>query len=65
MSEKTQIMPVNSGVLTGISIDELEDRLEMQLLGLLDVLSLSGVETTQCPSVKVTLPDQPAPDSFI
>ena len=65
MSEKTQIMPVNSGVLTGISIDELEDRLEMQLLGLLDVLSLSGVETTQCPSVKVTLPDPPSPDSFI
>ncbi|HEX7316267.1 MAG TPA: hypothetical protein VF297_20340 [Pyrinomonadaceae bacterium] len=60
MSDKNQIVPVNSGVLTGISIDELEDRLEMQLLGLLDVLALAGVETTNCPQVKVTLPDPPA-----
>ena len=55
---KPQILPVNAGVLTGISIDELEDRLEMQLLGLLDVLALAGVETTNCPNVKVVVDDQ-------
>ncbi|MBI3653568.1 MAG: hypothetical protein HY231_21265 [Acidobacteria bacterium] len=42
MAEKdVQIMPINSNILTGITIDELEDRLEMQLLGLFDVLALS------------------------
>ncbi|MBI3653569.1 MAG: hypothetical protein HY231_21270 [Acidobacteria bacterium] len=45
MAEKdVQIMPINSNILTGITIDELEDRLEMQLLGLFDVLALSQME---------------------
>ena len=57
MAEKdVQIMPINSNILTGITIDELEDRLEMQLLGLFDVLALSQVTTTDCRSVSVTIP---------
>ncbi len=55
-----EIMPINSGVLNGISIDELEDRLEMQMLGLLDVLALACASTTSCRSVSVTCPDNPA-----
>lgn len=57
--EKTQIMPINSGVLKGITIDELEDRLEMQMLGLLDVMVLACASTTECRSVSITCPDNP------
>lgn len=56
-NDKNQIVPINSNILTGISVDELEDRLEMQLLGLLDVISLASAETTNCPSVKVKTRD--------
>ncbi len=58
-NDKTQIMPINSSVLQGVSIDELEDRLEMQMLGLLDVLALACASTTNCPRVSVTCPDVP------
>jgi hypothetical protein len=54
--EKLEIVPLNSGILNGISLEELEDRLEMQMLGLLDAFALAGVETTNCPTVKVTVP---------
>ena len=30
---KNEIVPLNSQVMTGMSIEELEDRLEMQMLG--------------------------------
>ena len=30
---KKEIVPLNSQVMTGMSIEELEDRLEMQMLG--------------------------------
>jgi len=52
--DKLEIVPLNSGILNGISLEELEDRLEMQMLGLLDAFALAGVETTNCPNVKVT-----------
>ena len=31
--KKDEIVPLNSQVMTGMSIEELEDRLEMQMLG--------------------------------
>ena len=54
--EKLQIVPLNAGILTGISLEELEDRLEMQMLGLLDALAVTQVTTTDCRSVSVVVP---------
>lgn len=58
-NDRVDITPINSGVLNGISIDELEDRLEMQMLGLLDVMVLACASTTNCPRVNITCPDVP------
>jgi hypothetical protein len=51
--EKAQLVPINSGILTGISVEELEDRLEMQMLGLLDVFAIASVTTRVCPDVTI------------
>jgi hypothetical protein len=48
-----QMMPINSGILTGISVEELEDRLEMQMLGLLDIFAIAAVTTRNCPDVTI------------
>jgi len=56
--DKVQIVPLNASILTGISLEELEDRLEMQMLGLLDAFAAAQVTTTSCRSVSVVVPGQ-------
>ena len=54
--KKVRIVPLNSGVLTGISLEELEDRLELQMLGLSDTLAVASVVTSghPCPVTVIT-----------
>jgi hypothetical protein len=51
--DKIKVIPLNAGILTGISLEELEDRLEMQMLGLLDAFALASVTTSNCPNVTI------------
>ena len=43
-----QLMSLNSEILAGLTIEELEDRLELQVIGLLEVLSVYADTCNTC-----------------